>query len=129
MKTILEEQTKILLGEEYYDQQDFIKDCKTYIAALRAGRVQYRVTHVSQSGCSRNIHIQSFEGKMSGGYYRNYSMMLKVLGFRFDRPYGDIKVGGGGMDMLFATNYDIIHTFKRMGLITKKTCDVLAQKT
>jgi len=114
--------------ESYYNQEDFKKDCKRYIKALEAGRVQYTVTHVSNSGMSRNIHIQSFEGSMTQGYYSNYYMMLSVLGYSFANNSNDIRVGGCGMNMLFATNYNIVHTFERIGLIKSKKCNILAQK-
>ena len=128
MKKLTKEMTKRLNEEEYYNQEDFIKDCKTYIKALKAGRLQYTVTHVSVSGMSRNINIQSYEGTKSKGYFRNYNMMLTILGYSFAKYSNDIKVSGCGMDMLFKTNYDIIHTFKRMGLIQSKTCNILSQK-
>lgn len=116
------------INNDYYTTEDFIADAKTYIKALKSGRVQYRVTHVSQSGMSRDINIQSYEGTMNKGYYRNYITMLQTLGYRFSKHSWDIKVSGCGMDMLFATNYDIIHTFHRLGLINRKSCDTLAQK-
>lgn len=122
------EMTKKLSLESYYDEEQFIKDCKTYIKALKSGRLQYTVTHVSSSGMSRDINIQSFEGSMTKGYFRSYNMMLTILGYSFAKHSNDIKVSGCGMNILFATNYDIIHTFKRMGLIKNKTCEVLAQK-
>lgn len=119
---------KTLDNMDYYNQEDFIRDCNVYIKALKSGRLQYRVTNVSKSGMSRDILISSFEGSINKGYYRNYTLMLEVLGFRFTSKYSsEIKVSGCGMNMLFATNYNIIHTFKNIGLINKKTCDVLSQ--
>lgn len=128
MIKLSKEQLKRLNKESYYNEENFIKDCKIYIKALKANRVRYSVTHVSSSGMSRDINIISFEGSMSNGYFRNYNMMLTILGYSFAKHSNDIKVSGCGMNMLFATNYDIIHTFKRMGLIKNKTCEVLAQK-
>ena len=129
MYKITKEVLKRIEKEEYYSVDDFISDCKTYIKAVKSGRVLYEVTHVSTSGVSRNINIKSYEGKMSQGYYRSYSLMLKVLGYKFAYTYSwDIKVSGCGINMLFATNYNIIHTFERFGFITKKTCVILSQK-
>lgn len=77
---------------------------------------------------SRDILISSFEGSMTKGYYRNYTFMLEILGFNFASKYSsDIRVKGCGMNMLFYTNYNIIHTFKNIGLINKKQCETLAQ--
>jgi hypothetical protein len=130
MKTIhlTKEMIKNLENEEYYTNEQFIKDCKTYIKALKSGRLQYRVTHVSSSGMSRNILISSYEGTMTKGHYRNYKHVLLILGYKFaDRYSNDIKVNGCGMNMLFATNYNIIHTFYNIGLINKKQCEILSQ--
>lgn len=129
MKTTL---TKEILNnlkkESYYSEADFIKDVKCYIAAVKSGRILYTVTHVSASGMSRKINIKSFEGKISKGFYRNYYGMLKAMGYKFSANDYDITVGGCGMNMLFQTNYNIMRGFYHMGFITKKTCDILAQK-
>jgi len=122
------EMLKAIDNLDYYTQEDFIKDCNIYIKALKSGRLQYRVTNVSKSGMSRDILISSYEGSMNKGYYRNYTLMLEVLGYKFASKYSsEIKISGCGMNMLFATNYNIIHAFKRIGLINQKSCDVLSQ--
>lgn len=129
-KVILsKEMLKNIAKNEYYSQEDFIKDCKCYIKALKSGRLQYTVTHVSNSGMSRNIFIQSYEGTITKGHFRTYFSMLQVLGYKEASKYSsDIRVGGCGMNMLFSTNYNICHDFKRMGLITEKECEILCQK-
>ena len=125
---LAKEMIKRLEPKEYYTEDNFINDCQTYIKALRSGRVQYIVTHVSKSGMSRDILIQSFEGKMTKGYYRTYTRMLEVLGYKMASNYSnDIKVGGCGMSMTFKTNYDICRDFKRIGLINTKECEILEQ--
>ena len=122
------EMLKAIDNMDYYTQEDFIRDSNIYIKALKSGRLQYSVTNVSKSGMSRDILISSYEGSMNKGYYRNYTFMLEVLGYKFASKYSsEIKISGCGMNMLFATNYNIIHTFKRIGLINQKSCDVLAQ--
>ena len=70
------EMLKAIDNMDYYTQEDFIRDSKIYIKALKSGRLQYRVTNVSKSGMSRDILISSFEGSMNKGYYRNYTLML-----------------------------------------------------
>ena len=127
--TLSKEILKNISKNEYYSQDDFVKDCKCYIKALKSGRLQYTVTHVSNSGMSRNIFIQSYEGTMTKGHFRTYFGMLQVLGYKEASKYSsDIRVSGCGMNMLFATNYNICHDLKRIGLITKKECEVLCQK-
>ena len=119
---------KFINSKEYYTQEDFLKDCKTYIKAVESGRILYRVTHVSSSGMSRDINISSYEGTMKRGSYRSYNYFLQAMGYRFKKHSWDITVAGCGMNMLFRTNYDIINNLKHMGIITKKKCDILAQK-
>lgn len=129
MKTTLtSEILNNLKKESYYNEADFIKDAKEYIAAVKSGRILYTVTHVSVSGMSRKINIKSFEGKISKGFYRNYYAMLKAMGYKFGSGDNDLIANGFGMNMLFKTNYDIVMSFYRMGFITKKTSDILAQK-
>ena len=120
---------KRLENETYYNQEDFIQDCKEYIKAIKEGRMLYLVDTVSNSGMSRTLIIKSCEKnkRTKDFYYRNYTFMFKILGYSLSKDY-NIKVSGCGMNMLFATNYDIIHTFKNIGLINSKVCDVLAQK-
>ena len=119
---------KNISNNEYYSEEQFLSDCKEYISAVKSGRILYTVTHVSNSGMSRNINIQSYSGTMSKGYFRQYVSMLEVLGYKFANNSYDIKVSGYGMNMLFSTNYNIIHTLKSIGLISKKQCEILAQK-
>lgn len=126
MITLSKEVLKNLNNEEYYSEVDFISDCKIYIKAVNSGRILYNITHVSNSGMSRNIHITSYEGSMAKGYYRSYYGMLKALGYSFNNH--DIKVSGCGMNMLFKINYDIMHDLRKMGFISKVKCDILAQK-
>ena len=118
---------KRITKESYYGETDFVNDAKAYIAAVKSGRILYTVTSVSKSGMSRHISVKSFEGKMTEGYYRNYIGLFRALGYKIDF-FGSVKIPGCGMNMLFATNHSIIYSFHRMGFITKKMCDVLAQK-
>lgn len=121
------EMIKKLSKETYYTEADFIDDIKTYIAAVKSGRILYNVVSVSKSGMSRNITIQSYEGTMKNGHYRSYTKMMSILGYNAIN-WSEYRISGCGMNMLFATNYNLIHTFYRMGIITKKSCDILAQK-
>ncbi len=122
--------SKRLSKEEYYNEADFIADCKVYIKALKAGRLLFKVEHVSNSGMSRKISITSFEGKCSKGYYRQYGKMLEALGYKVNYDYSNTNVTqiGCGMDMVWNLNYSIVKSIFRIGIINKKTCDVLSQK-
>ena len=113
--------------ESHYSEASFLADAKSYIKAVKSGRILYTVTGVSKSGMSRHIVIKSFEGKMTEGYYRNYIGFLRAMGYKFDE-HGAVKISGCGMNMLFTTNYEIIHNLQKMGFLSKKECDTLSQK-
>jgi hypothetical protein len=57
-------------------------------------------------------------------------MLFTILGFTKSRSNDFyFSIGGCGMDMIFHTNYTIIHRLHRLGFINKKQCDFLAQQT
>jgi len=127
MIKITKEITKRLSMERYYDEESFINDCKSYIKAVQSGRILYKVMTVSKSGMSRTISISSFEGTMTQGYYKNYINLLEAMGYKIN-DNGDAKITGCGMNMLFATNYNIIHSLHKMKFISQAKRDILAQK-
>ena len=127
--TLSKETEKRLSKEEYYTKEMLLNDIQDYIKALKEGRLQYLVMNVSQSGMNRNILIQSCEQNKSNNnfYFRQYSRMFEMLNYKLDKDY-NIRVVGCGMNMLFATNYNLIHTFKNMNIISENEAVILAQK-
>jgi len=105
-------------------KESFTDNVYRYIKATKQNRLICNIDTVSRSGMSRTM---KFVEMNKNGYLLNYYDMLKVLGFNFKDDY--MKISGCGMDMVFATHYNIINDFKRLGFITKKTCSVLEQKT
>ena len=96
----------------------------SYIKAIKQRRMFCVIDSVSSSGMSRNIHFHSFEKK----YFRQYWTLFKVLGYT-ETKNNSFRIGGCGMDMIFYTNYNNIHTLYHLGFIDKKTCDSLSQMT
>lgn len=127
--TLTKEIEKRLSKEEYYTKEMLLNDIITYIKALKEGRLQYLVMNVSSNGMSRNILIQSCEQNKNNNtfYFRQYTRMFEMLGYKLNKDYY-IRVSGCGMNMLFATNYYLIHTFKNMNIISDLECEILAQK-
>ena len=116
----------------YYDCKDFLKNAKTYIKAIKENRMICNIGSVSNSGMSRTIKFMSCEKSNSTPkkyYYRNYWSFFKVLGYPEVKKSGYFRIQGCGMDMIFHTNYSIIHDLERLGFINKKECDNLAQQT
>ena len=110
----------------------FIRDAQTYLRAVKERRISYTVGAVSKSGMSRTLIITSCErsrwdGKISY-YYRQYNTMLQAMGYSVKRGCRDsIRVHGCGMNMLFATNYNIVWSLHRLGFISRRQCDLLCQ--
>tara|TARA_R110002051_G_scaffold9355_2_gene37124 strand:+ start:265 stop:696 length:432 start_codon:yes stop_codon:yes gene_type:complete len=114
----------------YYSVENFINDANNYIKAIKQGRMINSIDSVSSSGMSRTIKFLSCEKSKTNFYYRNYFGFFLALGYT---PKNDrsnyFRISGCGMDMIFHTNYTIIHRLTRLGFLTKKECSILAQKT
>ena len=55
---------------------------------------------------------------------------MKTLGFSpANKNSNYFRIYGCGMDMIFHTNYTIIHKLARLGFLNKKECESLAQNT
>lgn len=116
------------LGNEYYTEEDFKRDAKIYIQAIKEGRMLCTIQSVAKSGMSRVLKFNSCEiGDSGRGWYRQYNMLFKVLGYK-EKDYG-FRVSGCGMDMVFHTNYCNIRDFYNLGLIDEEECDKLSQMT
>jgi hypothetical protein len=128
---------KAVAKNEYYSTDQFINDAIKWVEAIKEGRVICTVASVSKSGMSRELKFLSCEpskynneqGENVRYSYRQYNIMLECLGFKFDRKSWAITVNGCGMDMIFNTNYTIMHNFKSMGIITESECSSYAQMT
>jgi len=120
---------KAIKKERYYTIDMFIRDAKEYIKAIKDGRMIVNIASVSRSGMSRQMKFLSCEKGVNKYYYRNYFVFFRVTGHTTLADSGNIRVFGCGMDMVFHTNYTIIHRLHRLGFINKKQCDSLAQLT
>ena len=114
----------------YYNVEQFISDAKQYIKAIKEERMICIIKKVSASGMSRDLKFMSAEqGKDKRFYHRQYICLFTALGYKEVQRTGTFKIHGCGMDMVFNTNYNIIHDLKRLGFISDELCRVLAQKT
>lgn len=121
---------KRLKNHPHSDTSDFIRNAERYIKAIKEGRVICSIPSVSRSGMSRQIKfLECSKGKTQYNYY-NFWLLFKLLGFTEARGNRDaFTISGCGMDMVFHTNYTIIHKLQRLGFISRKQCDHLAQQT
>lgn len=121
---------KRLSKEKYYSVEQFINDCERYIKAIKSRRMINSIGKVSSSGMSRTIKFLSCErSKYNAEHnYLNYFALFRTLGYSPENGHSNyFRINGCGMDMIFNTNYNNIHRMHRLGFITKKECDKLAQ--
>lgn len=127
------ELNKAISNEDHYTFEQFISDAQRYIKAIKEGRMICSIDSVSKSGMSRTIKFLSCEKSNynKGQFnYLNYFAFFRIMGYSPASKYGDyFRISGCGMDMIFHTNYTIIHRLHRLGFMNKKTCDSLAQQT
>jgi hypothetical protein len=123
---------KNIAKRKYYSEEAFLTDANAYINAIRENRMINVIGKVSASGMSRTLKFTSCEhNKNANSYYqRQYISLFEALVYKETKnDYGYFRVHGCGMDMIFHTNYCIIHDFKRIGLINEEECRNLAQRT
>jgi hypothetical protein len=122
---------KLINSNSYTSVESFIENAKRYIDAIRTGKMICNIASVSNSGMSRNIKFLAPEFNKARKMYQycNFYTLFKHLGFTENKKTGEFRISGCGMDMIFHTNYTIIHKLHRLGFIDKKVCAKLAQMT
>jgi hypothetical protein len=110
--------------------QQFTQSAKRYIKAIKQGRVICNIESVSASGMSRVLKFNECSGTIKKGFhFLNFWKLFKDLGFSENKNSQGFRISGCGMDMVFHTNYTIMHQLKNLGFISSKECESLAQKT
>jgi hypothetical protein len=123
--------TKYNKGSYYPLERDLlIYSCERYIKAIKEGRMLCSIGSVSSSGMSRTIKfVELSKGDKNNHHVLNFWVLFKVLGYQSVKDSDYFRVHGCGMDMVFATNYNIIQELTSLGFLNKKQCAELAQKT
>lgn len=117
-------------SSEFYNSESFIENGMRYIKAIKQRRMICNIGSVSKSGMSRTIKFMECR-KISGRNeysYLNFYSLFDMMGYNPDIG-GYSRITGCGMDMIFYTNYQIIHRLHKIGFINRKQCDILAQNT
>lgn len=108
---------------------EFINSGYRYINATRDGRLLCIIYNESASGMSRTMgFFECSKGSDNKYRYMNFWSLFKALGYK-DAKNNGFVIKGCGMNMVFATHYDIIHNLFNLGFIDKTECDLLAQMT
>lgn len=116
---------------QYYDVETFIQHGQEWIEAIKQRRMVCVIDTVSRPGMSRTMKFLSCEKYSDRKEYwqHSYWSFMKALGYSSRKHSDYFTISGCGMDMVFATNYNIIHALKRLGFISAKQCSKLAQMT
>lgn len=112
-------------------EEAFIYSCQRYIKAIKEKRMICSIGSVSSSGMSRTIKFMEMakNSTLNEHCLLNFYQLFEVLGYTKIKHSDYFRIGGCGMDMVFATNYNIIHQLKHLGFMNEKTCKALAQST
>lgn len=109
----------------------FDANAKRYIKAIRDRRMMCVIDSVSASGMSRTIRFcEMVKNKTTKDHQLlNFWVFFKVMGYSPVKNSDSFRINGCGMDMIFHTNYSIIHTLQSLGYISKAKASELAQMT
>ena len=113
-----------------FNSEDFIMNAERYIKSCKENRIFCVIHSVSKSGMSRKLSFyeSTFNEDGRGGFL-NFNALFIALGYSDRNRDGKFTVNGCGMDMVFHTNYSIIHSLYNLGMITNEECEILAQNT
>ena len=113
-----------------FNSEDFIMNAERYIKACKENRIFCVIHSVSKSGMSRKLSFyeSTFNEDGRGGFL-NFTALFIALGYSDRNKDGKFTVNGCGMDMVFHTNYSIIHSLYNLGMMTNEECEIIAQNT
>jgi hypothetical protein len=114
---------------DYYSVNLFVADSIRYMRAIREGRMINTIQSVSKSGMSRTIKFIECSRDKNRYSYMQFWSFFSALGYSEVKRTGYFRITGCGMDMIFHTNYNNIHRLHRLGFISQKECNYLAQQT
>ena len=113
-----------------FDSEDFIRNSERYIKACEENRMFCVIHSVSKSGMSRKLSFyESTFSKEGKGVFLNFTALFIALGYSDRNRDGKFTINGCGIDMVFHTNYSIIHSLYNLGMITNEECYTLSQNT
>jgi hypothetical protein len=121
------ELSKRLENDSFFDVETFIRNSERYIKAIKQGRMFCIIHSVSSSGMSRVIEFAECSGKGTNYNFLNFYGLFNSLGYM--KSGNGFRINGCGMDVVFNTNYCIIHKLHGLGFISSKECALFAQKT
>jgi hypothetical protein len=115
-----------------FSNDDFYENAVRYINAVRENRIICAIGSVSRSGMSRTIKFMesSHNKETNRTNWYNFQSFFKAIGYKNSKSdYSYFTVNGCGMDMIFHTNYSIIHQLGNLEFLDKEEVQKLAQNT
>jgi hypothetical protein len=111
--------------------ENFVETAKRYIKAVNERRLMCNIESVSSSGLSRTMSFFEMRKNPYGNEYMvtYFFTLFDALGYKSAKKGEGYVIHGCGMDMVFATNYDIINKLYTFGLISKPMCKKLQNLT
>jgi hypothetical protein len=115
----------------YFDDLAFYENAERYIKAIKENRIICNIESVSKSGMSRNIKFLecSINKDTKRANWLNFYAFFTSMNFERVKNSNSFRIHGCGMDMIFDTNYRIIHKLGNLGFLTKEEVRILAQNT
>jgi hypothetical protein len=131
-KNLLKSINQSFYGNDLNEKiQMFIDNANRYIKATKESRMFCVIHHISKSGMSRDLSFfeHTFDAKHKQGNINTFHVLFLALGYKeASGGFGQgFKINGCGMDMVFHTNYTIIHQLNNLGF--NMNCAVLSQNT
>jgi hypothetical protein len=110
---------------------EFLESANRYIKATKERRLMCNIESVSSSGMRRTM---SFFEMRKNPYSNEYMVtpffnLFDALGYKESKNGRSYIIDGCGMDMIFATHYNIINELYKLGLINRPTRAKLEQMT
>ena len=123
------ELSKRIEKRNYTDVNDFVNNANRYIKAIKSRAMMCKIDKVSASGMSRNIKFFECSKGKNGYNVLNFFALFELLGYTNVKNTDTFRINGCGMDMIFHTNYSIIHELGSLGFLSKNEVSKLAQMT
>lgn len=111
--------------------ESFLESAARYVKAIKTGRMICSIDKVSASGMSRTLKFVEMARRDNTTQHSllDFYGFFDVLGHEKVKNSCYFRIHGCGMDMVFNTNYCIMHQLCSYGLITRAQCTELAQMT
>lgn len=118
-----------LIRNKYITADLVVSSLLRFVRATEDGSMYCIIHSTAKSGMSRVMSFHAASKKNHNDRYTHLNFWTLLMALGYPEAGQGFRIGGGGMDMVFATHYNIIHTACNYGIITDEQCALLAQMT